>query len=314
MLIKHIRNIFVYSLFLVLVISYLTPVIASANEQQFVETDVSKNGTIAVDQENHPNSTKIWGGTESKVGDWPWMTALLDSNESDNFQAQFCAGVLIGKSWVLTAAHCAYGQSPGQIEVAIGAYDLSSSSITRIQVRSIHIHPQYNNTSLQNDIALLKINQASSQPTIPIFAGVSSEGVPPSMLGQMTTAIGWGMADGYYYSYYPERLRQVDLPIVPNNYCNYSIPLLSSQICAGYYEGKDACSGDSGGPIVSKVDNTWVHIGLVSTGTQCNVYNGWYGVYTRTLSHIGFIKQYVPDVSIHTNNVSMPWLMLLLDD
>ncbi|MEA3469171.1 MAG: serine protease [Thermodesulfobacteriota bacterium] len=308
------------SFFLVLFVSYFTPGVANAGEQYLMETDVSKNETIHIDKENRPGSIKIWGGTDSKIGDWPWMTALLRSREPDIYYAQFCGGALIGSSWVLTAAHCAYGQSPNDIEVAIGAYDLSGSSINRIQVKSIHIHPQYNDTYLQNDIALLEINQSPSQPAVPIFAGESLEGVPPSMLGEMTTAIGWGMADGYSYPYYPEKLRQVDLPVVASSYCNniYGSPyLLSSQICAGYYEGKDTCVGDSGGPIVSKVDNTWIHVGLVSAGVPCDQYDGWYAIYTRTSSYIDFIKQYVPDVSVHpktSTGMAMPWLMLLSGD
>jgi len=303
--------------FLCVVIYLATLSTAMADQSILSDSDVYANETSnTIIKEERPNSIKIWGGTESKIGDWPWMAALLSSANPDAYQAQFCAGVLIGKSWILTAAHCAYGKSPGNIEVAVGVYDLKSSSVTRIQVKKMYIHPQYNNAYSQNDIALLELKQSSTQPIMPLFAEESKEGVPASLIGQMTTAIGWGMANGSSYPYYPEKLRQVDLPVVSNSYCNniYAPPyLLSSQICAGYYEGKDACGGDSGGPIISKIDDTWVHVGLVSYGAPCEKYFGWYGVYTRTSSYIDFIKQYVPDVAIHPNKPKgLPWLMLLL--
>jgi len=305
------------TLSLMLLASCITTInIAQAGQQSLSDANVSWEQIDATYEEIRPDSVKILGGTESKSGDWPWMTALLSSDEPNSYQAQFCGGVLVGSSWILTAAHCVNGKSPGEIEVAVGAYDLSSLAVTRSQVKSIHIHPQYNATHIQNDIALLEIAQSSSQSTLSLFAGESREGIPPSMIGEMTTALGWGMADSASSLYYPEKLRQVDLPIVGNNYCDniYGSPyLLSSQICAGYYEGKDTCGGDSGGALVSSVDGTWVHVGLVSFGAPCDMYNGWYAVYTRTSSYIDFIKEYVPDVSIHlSNSKGMPWLLLLL--
>ncbi len=289
--------------------------IVQADQQSLPDIDVSSEQIDATYEAIRPDSVKILGGTESKSGDWPWMTALLSSDEPNSYQAQFCGGVLVGSSWILTAAHCVYGKSPGEIEVAVGAYDLRSFAGNRIPVKSIQIHSEYNATHIQNDIALLEIAQSSSQPRLSLFAGESREGVPPSMIGEMITALGWGLADSASSLYYPEKLRQVELPIVSNSNCDdiYGSPyLLPSQICAGYYEGKDTCGGDSGGAMVSEVDGTWVHVGLVSFGAPCDMYNGWYGVYTRTSSYLDFIKQYVPDVSIHLGQKGMSWLMLLL--
>lgn len=262
-------------------------------------------------------STKILGGVESKNGDWPWVVALLNSSEPDVYEAQFCSGVLIGEYWVLTAAHCVEGRTPAALDVAIGVFDLETFAGSRNKVSSIQVHPLYNSSRLQNDIALIRLSVPSSQPKIALFAGESDEAVPPSLVGEMTTAIGWGMADGVNW-YFPEKLRQVDLPVVNNSFCNaiYSIDLIASQICAGFFEGKDVCNGDSGGPIMSYIDGEWLHVGLVSYGAPCRDYGGWYGVYTRTSEYIDFIKQYVPDVAIHLKHggKSLSWLLLLLGD
>lgn len=265
--------------------------------------------------------SKILGGVEAKNGDWPWIVALLNSVEPDVYQAQYCSGVLIDEYWVLTAAHCVEGRTAGAIDVAIGAFDLQAFTGTRSTVSYIVVHPQYNSNLLQNDIALLRLVAPSSQARISLFAGESDESVPPPLVGEMTTAIGWGMADGSSW-YYPEKLRQVDLPVVDNSFCNamYTTDLIASQICAGYNEGKDVCNGDSGGPIMSYIDGEWLHVGLVSYGAVCQDYGGWYGVYTRTSEFIDYIKLYVPNVSIHSSSSgsqpggSLSWLLLLLND
>lgn len=279
---------------LLILIFFTQPVFAS--EHTYLPSDITEN------------SEKILGGIESKAGDWPWMTAILYANQADLYNAQFCAGVLIQDTWILTAAHCVSGQTASAINVAVGIYDLDNFSGSRISVKNIRIHPQYNSTTSQNDIALLELSQASSLPTLPLYSGKSD------ILGVMLTAIGWGMADGTTYWYYPAKLRQVDLPVVADSYCNniYSPDLISSQLCAGYYEGKDVCNGDSGGPVVAKMNGVWVHVGLVSYGKTCENYLGWYGVYTRTSAYVNFVKQYVPDVSVYPQAISIPGLNMLL--
>ncbi|MFO7496947.1 MAG: serine protease [Desulfobacterales bacterium] len=269
-------------------------------------------------------STKILGGVEAQPGAWPWMTALLYSNKQSIYQAQFCSGVLIDDTWVLTAAHCVEGMPAGDMNVAVGAYDLNAFTGSRISVKSIRIHPQYynDNVTIRNDIALLELSQPSSVAAIPLYSGVSNDNVAPSLLGVMLTAIGWGLADGTVDWYYPSRLRQVNLPVVADSYCNdiYGDTLVASQFCAGFYAGKDVCNGDSGGPVVAKIDGVWVHAGLVSYGSNCEYYQGWYGVYTRTSEHINFITSYVPGVTVTTRKETpfqyvLPALnLLLLDD
>ncbi|MEA2115468.1 MAG: trypsin-like serine protease, partial [Thermodesulfobacteriota bacterium] len=60
-------------------------------------------------------SGKILGGIESKSGDWPWVAALLRSREPNMYQAQYCSGVLIDDTWILTAAHCVYGLAANDV-------------------------------------------------------------------------------------------------------------------------------------------------------------------------------------------------------
>ncbi len=245
-------------------------------------------------------TSKILGGVQAAPGAWPWIAALLYANDSNVFSAQFCSGVLIDKSWVLTAAHCVQGMSAQGIQVAVGAWDLTAFTGSRTPVKSIRIHPQFSSTSLYNDIALVELSVPSAIQPIALFSGESVDNTPPTLLGKLVTVLGWGVADSATSWYYPEILRQVSLPVVADSTCNdiYINPVLPSQFCAGYWEGKDACEGDSGGPAVVQVDGHWVHAGIVSAGVSCQEYFGWYGKYTRTSAYLSFIRQYAPSVAV----------------
>jgi secreted trypsin-like serine protease len=245
-------------------------------------------------------TSKILGGVQAAEGAWPWIAALLYAKDPNVYSAQFCSGVLIDKSWVLTAAHCVQGMSASEIQVAVGAYDLTKFTGGRTPVKSIRIHPQYSSTSLYNDIALVELGVPSPVAPIALFSGESNDNTPPSLLGRLVTVLGWGLADSATSWYYPEILRQVNLPVVADSTCNaiYTYPISPAQFCAGYYEGKDACEGDSGGPAVVQVDGRWVHAGIVSAGVSCQLYYGWYGKYTRTSAHLAFIRQSVPNVAV----------------
>lgn len=263
---------------------------------------------------------QIMGGYEATIGSWPSMTAILHSDVSGLYQAQYCGGVLIASNWVLTAGHCVEGKTASEIQVAVGVHDLSTWSGTRIGVKRIVKHPSYVNY-FSYDVALLELSSASGQTPMTIYSGASMQELDPKLLGQMTTLVGWGKADKGTtdFWYYPTRLRQVNLPVVADGYCNsgFGVTLSDSQLCAGYSAAKDACSGDSGGPMMLMVDGKWAHVGLVSYGAKCEETNGYYGVYTRSSAYVDFIKQYVPAAKFTAGppppiTKPLPWLMLLL--
>lgn len=67
------------------------------------------------------------------------------------------------------------------------------------------------------------------------------------------------------------------------------IHLIESQFCAGEYM-KDACSGDSGGPIMLKVHDAWYAAGIVSFGVGCGQ-EEWPGVYSSIPSYTDWIEK-----------------------
>jgi len=67
----------------------------------------------------------------------------------------------------------------------------------------------------------------------------------------------------------------------------YSLP--DTALCAGA-EGRDACDGDGGGPLVCEQDGQWYQVGIVSFGIGCGR-AGVPGVYTRIQSFYPWLER-----------------------
>ncbi|XP_060534542.1 serine protease grass-like [Cylas formicarius] len=92
-------------------------------------------------------------------------------------------------------------------------------------------------------------------------------------------------------------LLKVSVPVLPLSVClkvyQQFAPITDQQICAGGYNGRDSCGGDSGGPMkyVGLVDGSprYIQYGIVSFGPrQCGA-DGQPGIYTRIGSYIQWI-------------------------
>ncbi|MEM9479094.1 MAG: serine protease [Verrucomicrobiota bacterium] len=234
---------------------------------------------------------RIVGGGEAPVNGYPWMAALIFSDEASYLNGQFCGGALVHPYWVVTAAHCVEGMSEDDIDVALGVHDLNVSAGTqRIGVAEIIMHPEFRTFVFDADIALLRLeNPANSQFTpLPLIDELALANP-----GVMARALGWGNTTPTGSP--ATRLQQVDLPIVnmavANGSSAYDGQLTGNMLPAGLAGGgKDACQGDSGGPLVvpSPIGDGWMLAGVVSWGNGCAQPNA-YGIYSR----VSIFRQFV---------------------
>ena len=95
----------------------------------------------------------------------------------------------------------------------------------------------------------------------------------------------------------------VSVPLISNEKCikphtiYSSSDITSNMICAGgrVFDGGpigDACSGDSGGPLIipkSNTDDTAMLVGIVSFGFRCGRSDAP-GVYTRVTEYVSWIQ------------------------
>ncbi|XP_064238929.1 vitamin K-dependent protein C isoform X2 [Aotus nancymaae] len=249
------------------------------------------------DQEDQVDPRLI-DGKLTRRGDSPWQVVLLDSQKK-----LACGAVLIHPSWVLTAAHCL--EDPRKLLVRLGEYDLRRWERWELDldIEEVLVHPNYSKSTTDNDIALVRLAQPAtlSQTIVPVClpdSGLAEREL--TQAGQETIVTGWGYQSSREKD--PKRNRTfilnfIKIPVVPRNECSKVMSNMVSEnmLCAGVLgDRRDACDGDSGGPMVASFRGTWFLVGLVSWGEGCGLLHN-YGVYTKVSRYLDWIHGHIRD-------------------
>jgi secreted trypsin-like serine protease len=227
-------------------------------------------------------SARIVGGDEASTTTTPWVVALTTSNGTF-----FCGGTLVAPTKVVTAAHCVTtpmfnsgvaAKAPSSLRVVAGRTDLRTDDGINARVSSVWFDPKFHDVGSGHDVAVLTLARTVPYRTLPLVAANDTSGYAP---GVPATVLGWGrLAEGAGPS---PTLQSVQVPVVADRTCaaEESDFDANAMVCAGYPQGgRDACAGDSGGPMV--VDGRLV--GVVSWGDGC-ARAGKPGIYTRLTSY-----------------------------
>jgi len=233
-------------------------------------------------------TTKIVGGTQANPGEYPFIVSLQDSI------GHFCGGSVISPTHILTAAHC----QGGSYDAVIGLHDQSKpGNSQRIAVKKEIIHPDYRKNG-PYDMMVLELSEPIDMS---LYAPINLASISDASAGTMTTAVGWGKTDQYANDL-PDKLREVNMPIVSHSQCEDGYAPegesihKTAELCAGYpYGGKDSCQGDSGGPLVVNKNGQFHQVGVVSWGVGC-AEPGYYGVYSHVPNLTSWIESKVPNL------------------
>ncbi|WP_434098084.1 S1 family peptidase [Streptomyces sparsogenes] len=229
----------------------------------------------------------VVGGQPAHTALAPWAVALASRERFGEARSgQFCGGVVVGPTTVLTAAHCLSRDVLGvdwrevrDIRVIIGRDDLRGSGGVEMAPRWVWINPGYDRIGRAGDVAVLTLPRR-----LPRIYGLAMapDGDRAYEPGARAAVYGWGDTRGN--GSYASTLRATRVRVLPDEACEEAYPgdvegeyRADSMMCAGLPDGgRDACQGDSGGPLVARGKL----VGLVSWGGGC-AEAGRPGVYTR---------------------------------
>ncbi|CAD6224754.1 GSCOCT00005536001.2-RA-CDS [Cotesia congregata] len=245
--------------------------------------------------------TPVYVDGDSEFGEYPWQVAILKKDPSESVYV--CGGTLISPRHILTAAHCVKTHLGHDLRARLGEWDVNHDvefyPYIERDIVSINVHPEFYAGTLYNDIAILKLDHDVDFEKNPHISPACLPNPHDDFTGARCWTTGWGKDAFGDFGKYQNILKEVDVPIVSNAVCENqmrrtrlgpSFNLHSGFVCAGGEEGKDACKGDGGGPMVCERQGIWHLAGIVSWGIGCGQ-PGVPGVYTRVSHYLDWIRQ-----------------------
>ncbi|XP_065336910.1 transmembrane protease serine 9-like [Cloeon dipterum] len=264
------------------------------------------------DSSEESKGTKfILHGTIAQRGNHPWHAFIKNSETRTT-----CGGTLISPTVVLTAAHCIDESEAEDFIVTIGMYDRRQRTAPGVQrrlVRSLTVHPKYNDTETKSDVGIMILSEKISitAHARPICLWNEDSNLT-RVAGTEAMAVGFGLVDNHTRT---DELQEARLPIRDHKECYLSSRRFFAKhlrpgdnFCAGYTNGTTTCNGDSGGSLSVEKDGRWFIRGIVSFGKSKKVklvdgneawycHQNYYSLFADVASYMDWIVENTPEIS-----------------
>jgi len=258
----------------------------------------------------------VLGGQKAPQGAFPFIVSFTQNVSHPKQWKTFCGGVMISSQHVLTAAHCFDNLDDSlynyNVRVRIGVSDLEQKIKNRVEnrktfakIKKVTLHPKFKRRvpgylNPFNDIAVVELHllrgthkticlptqidqRKEDQKATGVVAGYGSTNAfsstgPQHLVYAHVKPVEWGDCKAKYADF---------VGGIPGD-----VYIGSNVICAGD-NTTDACSGDSGSPLLWVDDKTrWTVVGVVSFGPSvCG--QEVPGAYTKVENYMDFIKHII---------------------
>ncbi|XP_068206511.1 mite allergen Der p 3-like [Palaemon carinicauda] len=228
-----------------------------------------------------------------------------------NLNEAFCGATLIHERYLLTAAHCVLDPDRPVRTVRLGELDFSTeneafSKPVDYRVKLITVHPEYMPNSLvrYNDIALIEtVDKVQFNDVVYPFCLSDTRPADDTTV----TGSGFGFANN---TVRPTHVQEATLKVVGTRQCEdvyigegleaslrarYPQTIQGRDVLCAAFPGRDACEGDSGGPLFLDVSDRRFLVGVIGQGISClgNGIATLPGFYVSVADHIDFINSVI---------------------
>nr|CAH0099929.1 unnamed protein product [Daphnia galeata] len=250
------------------------------------------------------NNRIIQGGLATQ-GQFPYVASVTENGR------HFCGGFIYSSRYVVTAASCVEGKPINVLNVVVGQLSTITPDVNEqtMVVYTVTVHPEYDNTTKMNDIALIRLTAEIQFDYVNVdFILYQEANIKNSLV------MGWGATfEGGYESVNLRFGAVLPQALNVSQKCG-SFPdiefNLTTTICAGPtitspYPGGSPCQYDEGSPLVQDFEdpNTLqgipVAVGIFSKNKMCTYGADGVGIYTRLSTFDSWLRNTAGQQPVH---------------